>query len=152
MQASWHESTMPPPFYKLTCSSSCVWERALLMQVHPCPVCKLEVGLPRMVPKTALRAREEFLYFECEDCGCLFLPESDGSMEETEPVVEWTPKSGPAAFVRRLMAGLHLWPPYMYGNGRSSNLQPCATDEEDLPSRYRARSVRARSGVARSGL
>lgn len=113
MQASWHESTMPPPFYKLTCSSSCVWERALLMQVHPCPVCKLEVGLPRMVPKTALRAREEFLYFECEDCGCLFLPESDGSMEETEPVVEWTPKSGPAAFVRRLMAGLHLWPPYM---------------------------------------
>ena len=66
-----------------------------------------------MVPKTAFGTREEFLYFECQDCGCLFLTETESRAEESQPVVERTPKSGPSVFVRRLMAGLHLWPPFM---------------------------------------
>lgn len=66
-----------------------------------------------MVAKTALRARKEFLYFECQDCGCLFLIESGDGTKESEPVVEWAPRSGPSAPIRRLMAGLHFWPSYM---------------------------------------
>ncbi len=66
-----------------------------------------------MVTTTALGARKEFLYFECQDCGCLFLVETENRTKQNEPMMERTPKSGPSPFVRRLIVWLRLWPPYM---------------------------------------
>lgn len=83
------------------------------VQVHPCPICQSESGLPRIVREILLGTGEEFLYFECQDCGCLFLAGESSSIDQSGPPSEWTAEVRPSRLLRRVVAALHVWPAYI---------------------------------------
>ncbi|WP_263357921.1 class I SAM-dependent methyltransferase [Acidicapsa ligni] len=43
------------------------------MQVNCCQICQSQVGISHPVREMMLGTRDEFLYWECSDCGCLSL-------------------------------------------------------------------------------
>jgi SAM-dependent methyltransferase len=51
------------------------------MHVNSCPVCQSELGVPHLVREMMLGTREEFLYFECSECGCLSLAETPSNLD-----------------------------------------------------------------------
>jgi len=81
------------------------------MHVHPCPICQSEVASAHIVRERSLGALEAFLYFECLDCGCLFLAGDHRSSEAHTPE-ECLVESG-LSFLRKMEAAFQLWPSYI---------------------------------------
>jgi hypothetical protein len=61
----------------------------------------------------SLGTHEEFLYFECPNCGCLFLGRGQSNIEACDSPRIWIYETGPPSFLRSIEAALHLWPPYI---------------------------------------
>jgi hypothetical protein len=83
------------------------------MHVHPCPVCESEGGCPRVLREMLLGTREEFLYFECPDCGCLFLAGEQGSSEASAPPNGWMSETELSSLLRKVGGAFHPWPSYI---------------------------------------
>lgn len=79
------------------------------MHPHRCPVCESEVGVSHRVREMLFGTREEYIYFECSNCGCLSRVEPIQDLDRyliAESYMEETPLS---AF-RKLAVALQLSP------------------------------------------
>jgi hypothetical protein len=80
------------------------------MHVDCCPVCQSATGNLHLVREMVMGTREEFLYSECSECGCLSLAEIPDDLERYYPLDYCKSKTRPPSFLRKLRNALYLSP------------------------------------------
>jgi hypothetical protein len=55
------------------------------MHVNYCPICQSSVGNLHLIREMVLGTRDEFLYFECSDCGCLSIVDVPEDLQRYYP-------------------------------------------------------------------
>lgn len=80
------------------------------MQSALCRVCDSEVGVLHRVREMALGTRDEFLYFECSQCGCLSLTEIPIDLDSYYPPSSHTTRHPIVSKARYLRNAVYLSP------------------------------------------
>ena len=78
------------------------------MHVNCCPVCQSSAGNLHLVREMMLGTRDQFLYSECAECGCLSLAEAPDDLNQYYPFDYCKLKSRPPSILRKLRNALYL--------------------------------------------
>jgi hypothetical protein len=102
-------------------SSPCQKER---IQLHRCPVCHSDIGASHMAREALQGTGEQFLYFECSDCGCLSLVDAtENHRPWLRPHVSMMPAPRPST-LRKLLTALQISPfGSLFGSARQVELE-----------------------------
>lgn len=80
------------------------------IHLHRCPVCQSDIGEAHVAREALLGTGEQFLYFECSDCGCLSLVDAAESRRSwVRPPVSMMAPPRPSA-LRKLLTALQISP------------------------------------------
>ena len=79
-----------------------------LMQVACCRLCQSEAVVPHIVREMMMGTREEFLYYECTECGCLSLAKVPENLGQYYPDNYYAFHTRPSSLLRRIRAAIHL--------------------------------------------
>lgn len=75
-----------------------------------CQICQSQAGTPHQVREMMHGTRDEFLYRECADCGCLSLVNIPQAMERYYPRTYYSLTPRPPRLLRRLRDRIYLSP------------------------------------------
>jgi len=78
------------------------------MHVRCCPVCQSAAGNLHLVREMMLGTRDEFLYSECTECGCLSLAEIPDNLNRYYPPDYCKLRTRPPSALRKLRNALYL--------------------------------------------
>jgi hypothetical protein len=78
------------------------------MQVNICQVCQSQIGSLHVVREMMLGTRDEFHYWECSECGCLFLTEIPEDLGRYYPGNYYSLKDRPPSVARKVRDALYL--------------------------------------------
>ena len=67
-----------------------------------CQVCESQTGCPHVVKEMMLGTRDEFLYWECAECGCLSLTAVPEHLEKYYPDTYYSLKTREPKFTRKV--------------------------------------------------
>jgi SAM-dependent methyltransferase len=76
--------------------------------VNCCPVCESQTGSPHIVREMMLGTGDEFLYWECAECGCLSLTNIPESMETYYPDSYYSLRPRVPKLTRKLRDAVYL--------------------------------------------
>jgi|SRR5579859_1339952 len=78
------------------------------MHVNCCAVCQSAAGTLHLVREMMLGTRDEFLYSECSECGCLSLAEIPDDLDQYYPLDYCKVKTRPRSVLRMIRNALYL--------------------------------------------
>jgi len=81
---------------------------SLPISVNCCPVCDSQAGSPHIVKEMMLGIGDEFLYWECTECGCLSLTNIPERMDTYYPDSYYSLKPRVPKLTRKLRDGIYL--------------------------------------------